>query len=286
MERAATAAPVLAFDIGIKNLAFCSFDKGKKEILAWENVNLLLQDEGSAGAAAATAAANKCKKEGCKFNATWIAGGVSYCLKHIPATHRVLKDLSGATVKKMPALADLKVLFSSAALASKKVPKTKADCIAALAPTFAFPVESRSTKKATQTGLETIHDAIRKMITDRRDVFARIEGGTILLENQPVFKNPTMKSVQMILFTTLREFYYAHNLRVPDINFVHAGKKVKGVEKGDAGYAARKEGGEERATKWLEAGGAAALQWAALFRAAKKKSDLADALCMCLDFEK
>ena len=56
------------------------------------------------------------------------------------------------------------------------------------------------------------------------------------------------------------------------------GKKVA-AEKGDAGYAARKEGSETRAAAWIQG------EWKEFFAAAKKKSDLADALCMCLDYK-
>ena len=86
-----------------------------------------------------------------------------------------------------------------------------------------------------------------------------------------------MKSVQVLLFAVLRGAFINKGVPVPRVHLVHAGKKVA-AEKGDAGYAARKEGSETRAAAWVKG------EWLVQFNAAKKKSDLADALCMCLDY--
>jgi hypothetical protein len=65
---------------------------------------------------------------------------------------------------------------------------------------------------------------------------------------------------------------------------VHAGKKIQGVESGDAGYKTRKDASEAKVVQTLEkekvVEGAA---WLTRFKAHQKKSDLADAFCMCLD---
>ena len=65
---------------------------------------------------------------------------------------------------------------------------------------------------------------------------------------------------------------------------MNAGKKVKGKEKGDAGYASRKKGAEERVKEFFEKNTVAEKKkWMNLLAANQKKSDLCDALCMCLD---
>ncbi len=67
------------------------------------------------------------------------------------------------------------------------------------------------------------------------------------------------------------------------MRLVHAGKKTAGFvddEGGDAGYATRKAGSEARAFAFCEKEAPA---WLPVIRDAKKKSDLADALSMCLD---
>jgi hypothetical protein len=106
------------------------------------------------------------------------------------------------------------------------------------------------------------------------------EATHILLENQPAFKNPTMKTVQILLFATLRDFLEP----VPWVGFVNAGKKVQGKEKGDAGYASRKKGAEDRVKEFfLKNTVVEKEKWMNLLAANQKKSDLCDALCMCLD---
>jgi hypothetical protein len=65
---------------------------------------------------------------------------------------------------------------------------------------------------------------------------------------------------------------------------VHAGKKIQGVESGDAGYKTRKDASEAKVVQTLEKEKVAeGATWLAQFKGHQKKSDLADAFCMCLD---
>ena len=90
-----------------------------------------------------------------------------------------------------------------------------------------------------------------------------------------------MKSVQILLFATLRDMYQPSP---PELKLIHAKKKVEGVEKGDKGYKERKAGSEHRAAQFLHGSGlVGGAPWLKIWNAAKKKSDLADALAMCLD---
>jgi hypothetical protein len=65
---------------------------------------------------------------------------------------------------------------------------------------------------------------------------------------------------------------------------VHAKKKVAGadIQKGDAGYAQRKACSEERVAGLYRDGKLSGFD--ELFSQAKKKSDMADTICMCCDF--
>jgi hypothetical protein len=89
-----------------------------------------------------------------------------------------------------------------------------------------------------------------------------------------------MKSLQILLFATLRE-------RLPGVmvGFVHASRKTQGATGGDKGYAERKKASEGRVEEWftkenvVEKG-----KWKNFLAGQHKKSDLCDALCMCLDF--
>ena len=148
---------------------------------------------------------------------------------------------------------------------------------------FSLPITTVKVSKAPDAGLTEIHTSIQKLVKQHTVLWSGCK--VILLENQPAFKNPTMKSVQILLFATLRDFLVQQNCQIPPpLKLVHAGKKVQGVEKGDAGYKDRKAGSEARIETFLKGSELAETEkWKSLWISAAKKSDLADALCMCID---
>ncbi len=283
---------ILAFDIGIKNLAYCLLERkhdGKLEILSWQNVNLLNEGKEVAKAVKATCSC-------CKVGASWaimhcgeagLEGHGTYCQRHIPASAPALTDSAGTAFKKVPALKELKEAATRLNLGKPqgKAAQTRDGWLALFSDKFSLPLKAFAKKAAPNTmhvGLEALHDGILDMIFDDSRYDLLLSANQVLLENQPVLKNPTMKSVQVLLFASLRDAFKAEHGQAPRFHLVHAGKKVRGAATGDAGYAARKEGGEARVREWLEKN-AADSKWMEHFLTAGKKSDLADALCMCLD---
>ena len=259
---------VLAFDIGIKNLAWCLLDtdlSGKPVVRGWQNYNLLAGEE-----AGIKHQAPPCMF--CKTRAAFYTAAGQTCQRHCPAGQPPLKDLSG----NLQRTASLPVLRT---LCPKK--GTKAALMAALAPRTSFPIEKVKVKKAVDTDMAILHDSIRVFITANLAHFR--QATHICLENQPVLKNPTMKTVQILLYATLRDLLHP----APPIKLVHASKKNTGsaAETGDAGYKTRKDATEAKAVQILE--GSKVVDSAmhlATFKSHVKRSDLADALCMCWDF--
>jgi hypothetical protein len=150
-----------------------------------------------------------------------------------------------------------------------------------------MPWKAAKTKDA---GLADILLAMDTWLTSVLPTFA--SSSLIRLENQPVMKGPTMKSVQMILFTLL-----SHRLRVEhswtgSIEFVHAGTKSRGVAAPvdvsgavvsgtaaeGAAYRARKKDATDEVVKLLTA--KSDNVWLEYFKGKTKKSDLADAFLM------
>lgn len=257
---------ILAFDIGIKNLAFCILEG--KTVHRLENVNIL------APVTKTTCAGHSVKgKKQCTASATFVANGEYFCSRHIPGTCTV--------VKKAPNLAELKELAKSAGITLIK--KTKVDIITALSATHAFPYKQARQPKASTQSLAELHDALRTFINTFWDDFKYAT--QVLLENQPAFKNPHMKSVQVLLFASLRERFLQAEL-LPSFHLVHAKKKVADAEAGDAGYAERKSKSEQRVTDLFTSGTITPVQPSVLesWTTQKKKSDMADAVCMCCDF--
>jgi hypothetical protein len=181
--------------------------------------------------------------------------------------------------KKLPVVAILRQLVKDHHC--DNVGPTKEKCLESLAKKFAFPAKQPKQTNASKVSLETIHDALRAFVAERAPL---LDGCThVLLENQPVFKNPHMKSVQILLFATLREWFLQHQQH-PSYHFIHAKKKVGDAPKGDEGYAERKSKSEDRLKTLFDQGRVQGVTQYGAWQKAKKKSDMADALCMCVDF--
>ena len=255
---------VLSFDIGIRNLAYCLLETKEKDetILAWDNVSLLTET---------VSTAQTCAK--CKSKAKFQELDKVFCGKH---THLLaLKDASGNLYKKIPTLSTAQEILKTKH--NMKVVQKKESILEALSKFYSIPLVAEKKVNAKEASLEIIHDGIRALVTTHKTLWQTCT--LICLENQPAFKNPHMKSVQMLLYATLRDMLE----NPPPIKLVHAGKKVQGMTKGDEGYKDRKAGSEERAKKFLEKPAQQHTQWKKLYESAKKKNDLADALCMSID---
>jgi hypothetical protein len=257
-------ATILAFDIGIKNLAWCSMKKTGTQytILGWQNYNLL------SGSEVAVAATPLCSS--CSAKANYVHDGKKTCVRHCPPGFPALRDLSGNLLKTLPPLKAMRELCTGTV-------SSKAKGLEALATKWSLPIPKEKVKKAIATELTILHDAIRAFVMANKALFHK--STAILLENQPVLKNPTMKSVQILLFATLRDTLQPSP---PALALVHAGKKVQGAATGDAGYKARKDGSEAKVRELLEKTVDSA-RWKEFFEGNAKKNDLADAFCMCVD---
>lgn len=257
---------IVAFDIGIKNLAYCVFDPSTRAILALENATLIEDVEPIL-----------CSNTTCKNKATVMVEQIVYCRRHCPKSHRILPAL---LTKKRPPHRVLKELIAEQELHGPT--HTVNACMTLLATRCALPVYQPKSKPTAALSLETLHDALRTFVHDRwMSVFN--ECRCVLLENQPVLKNPHMKSVQVLLFATLRERYLSAAQR-PVFRLVHAAKKTRDVQTdaGDKGYTQRKQASEEAVRKAFAEGAIVGESWRVRWEEAKKKSDMADAICMAL----
>jgi hypothetical protein len=268
-----SAPHVLAFDIGIRNLAWCLMKKEESAwtILGWDNYDLLA---GNSTQSAKDARSVLCA---CKKKATYVHAAVYTCVKCSPSGFPPLRDLSGNLLKKIPALETLRKMCEP--FHSKK--KDKKSLLELLETKYSLPyVIPKATRSKTED-LAMIHTSIQQFVDKNAEMFQKATH--ILLENQPAFKNPTMKSVQILVFATLRDRLSGERY----VGFVHAGKKGAGsdtTEKGDKGYGGRKKASELRAVEFLEKNTVHEKEtWKTVLKANQKKSDLCDAMCMCID---
>lgn len=280
---------VLTFDIGVKNLAYALVRGGDRTVLALENVNLLPPVEPI-----------RCHRAGCAHLAKYRIPTASYCKRHLPATHLLHPELDK---KKLPPHRRLKELVQENGCDGERQGHTSEAYLRALHTRFALPVQQPKQDAVASLSLTTLHDALRTFVQTRWDTLR--QASHVLLENQPAFKNPHMKSVQVLLFATLRE-QFLRDLSsssspllslspsplpsppspplLPSFHMIHAKKKVGDAPKGDAGYAERKHKSEERVRQMFEKNHLHGADFYEQWKKAPKKSDMADALCMAWDY--
>jgi hypothetical protein len=264
---------IISFDIGIRNLAWCCMGSNTDisgsalTIYGWENVNLL--------ESAQPIEKQICRR--CTAKASHRSPQGLSCGRHIPTEFPAFRDISGAIQKKIPPQKTLKLLFLAK---GTPLPKTRDATLGKLAEWFSLPLEKVKVKKAVDTELSILHDAIRQLVLKNKALFSSAKA--IHLENQPVLKNPTMKTVQILLYSTLRDILQPNP---PTVRLVHAGVKVKGIQSGDKGYKERKQGSEEKAAALLAQKGKVndAQKWQDHLKKHSKQNDLTDAFCMCVD---
>lgn len=271
---------ILSFDIGIKNLAWCITQKQTGEvfqILGWGNYNLLEERETEGSASKGLICCS------CAAKAKYISSKGLSCGKHVPKESPILKDLSGTVLTKIPPVGIVKELLQAKAV--KPIPKGKEAMIEKLKEFYSIPAPKMKVPHAAAIDISKIHDSLRRFVTTNLSGFYS-QVNEVRLENQPVLKNPVMKTVQILLFATLRDSIIDSRkaAEIPTFKLVHAGTKVKGKESGDKGYKARKDGSEARVLETLSGTKITrASEWKTFFEGHKKRSDLADAFCMCLD---
>jgi hypothetical protein len=251
---------VIAFDIGIRNLAWCCYNSATKTIIDWENYDLL-HDSG----VEEVKQLSHCSTELCTKAAKYTHNDAIYCTKH--CVKPILKDLSGNQIKKIPTVSVLQEIL--------KTKGSKPMLLSLLKQNYSLPIiKLKATKKAFD--MEGLHDSLRKFVLQHKDIFSKAQ--IIGLENQPVLTNPTMKTVQVLLYATLRDIL----VPIPKMKLIHALKKASTHAAGEAGYKDRKNASIERANAFFRANPAQVV-YKEMFDKSVKKADLADCLSMCID---
>ncbi len=283
----------LGFDMGIKNLAFCLIhheqNKTDWKILAWDNVDLLAGGQSSQDSRRCCA---------CSSPAIWCNGEELWCKGCATGVRRKKSATRIPTKPVLPCgttLKDLKALGKE-----KGWDKTlKKEALLALAKEqFLFPWKA---PRATRPSLQGIVAAMDSWLDRMLPTFA--QATLIRLENQPVMKGPTMKSIQIMLFTLLAHRLAKEHSWSGRIEFVHAGTKTKEAEAegglisdiDDQGndnkeekdvskaYRNRKKTAENETLRLLqEQTSDSHKSWLTFFQSRSKKNDLADAFLMAL----
>ena len=293
---------VLSFDIGIKNLAWClteSCDVPLQEsrvcwkILDWGVWDLRVDIDDQIYHPEFCCAFTKSGKI-CGRVPMYADLSGNECLGGYCKTHAKQSNASHTSedIKKLPktGVADLRLKASSLGIDSSGLRKKelismigelyRSRCL------YAIPKLKNSKKMS----LSEIHDRILQRISD-----IHISSDLVLIENQPVKMNATMKTIQIILWTSLREKMIQSGVNTPNVRFVNASKKLTVKPKEDypwmfeidgqfnprlREYSQRKKESILRVGQLLDLTKQDThLKW---FQSNPKKDDLADCLLMCL----
>jgi hypothetical protein len=288
----------VGFDMGIRNLAYCVIQHNKGSVIehssspewyvkAWDNVDLL--EDGTSAQSA-----KKCGA--CGAAAKWFGEGIKWCNGCATGVRRKKSATRIPTFPTLPSSASgvkgLRALAAEKGMESAK--KAGKDALLTwLRDRYLMPWKP---EKAGNVSLQVI---LRKMDTWLNSVLPTFATASLIrLENQPVMKGPTMKSVQIILFTLLSHRLATEYGWTGSIEFVHAGVKTRGAAastkdndkdkdkdkevKDSEAYRARKQTAESEVERLLTERGDSAATWLTFFKSRTKKSDLADAFLMAL----
>jgi hypothetical protein len=281
----------LGFDMGIRNLAYCLLeikDLSGCRVIAWNNIDLLEGGESSQDAKRCCACPSPAKWLYVTDNTKWCQGCATGVRRRRTATLRPPLPVLPPNSSSVVAMRELLVARGLAVAGIKKDA-----LLTMLSSHYLMPWKPAKTMN---TAMTVLRRAMNTWLTTVLPTFAKAT--LIRLENQPVMTNPTMKSVQMILFTLLgHRLETEHNWK-GSIEFVHAGTKSRGATVTDlsgavatdlitsttdlsgaaAAYKKRKKTAEDDVRVILEHLGNP--EWSDFFRTRTKKSDLADAFLM------
>lgn len=134
------------------------------------------------------------------------------------------------------------------------------------------------------SGEKDFNSTSKRLIQTLHDEFPEPEFDIILIENQPVQKNPVMKSIQMILYTYFQIQIYQSG-KACEVKLIAASNKLKlkhipidYQNKSKSDYKNNKLKAIACAHNYLKSQEAS---WKSFFEACKKKDDLSDSM-LCI----
>lgn len=179
---------ILSWDIGIKNMAYCLSEYKDKthKIINWGIINLyddIPKDE-----------SHKCQgikkdKSKCDKKAKFLENGKYYCGSHTKSD-TLIKDCKKCCIENC----------------SNKIMNFHFDTKLIYCTKHSKPFEKKKLIKV--SGNKTLQQLTITLYKKLNEIPELLKANKILIENQPVYKNPTMKSVQMILYS----YFVMHDL--------------------------------------------------------------------------
>lgn len=256
---------VVSFDPAIHHLAYCAYNSDTHDILLWDIADL--------NPPPPTIVCSKCK-----FSAKYIAGESGhFCGRHLPKNSVIWKKQIDKHTNEQIYENMLKHGHPiPPGLTKKHAVKYACDTCVHL---FPITVKKKHTRRNYDIGF--LHDAVYRLIIDTPPLAEILAiADAVLIENQPVLKNPTMKSIQMFIYSLVRSEYSIKPGREVDIRLLNATKKLetaKLIPDSDYAHSSYKD---RKQSSIDIAGILAPEKWRPYLQSKKKADDLADTFLM------
>ncbi len=291
----------LAWDVGVKNLAYSIIDfdtdKQTKEILEWGIVNLMTEvDEEKKPDTSIICCESNAKGKKCETKAVFLFQSdenKGLCRKHRITNkykHDIFFDLSQKNVCCYEITNKTENTVSECGKNStfaRKDDLTKSYCnqhlkvLLAKEPFETYEIKKEKKEMVRAQSILTLARRLYQHLDKLKDILLNVD--EVMIENQPVLKNPTMKTVQILLYG-----YFIMNgilkEKIKDIHFFSASKKLEAYDDIDGKIAKTVShlNGQYQINKKLAILYTTEMiknipTWFSFFNSHHKKDDLADA---------
>lgn len=276
---------IISFDIGIKNLAYCVFQREGEALTIrdWGIINLSITDQGAALPSGPLCNCPKTKSgEVCGKKAAFSLGEIFYCNVHAKSSGKLFptKEISMPAIKKLKV--DELTQFCTSHFISVEQRDKRADLLQKVQTHF----EKRTLKvvpKPKKTNANQVHlvDIGKRIKTNFDEKFKNcIESlSNVILENQISPIAGRMNTIQGMV----AQYFIMQSDRLA-IDFISSGGKLKGLATSTK-YSEHKKDGIRFCTLFLEANPAITSQ-KEIIEASAKKDDLADCFLQGIYFLK
>jgi len=209
---------ILSWDVGIKNLAYCIIERKKDKdtftIIEWDVINLAEKGE-------------KCQFNNCKLEA-------SYCI-----TNKTTNEISLVCRRHKDKYIPKLVNIDNLSIKNKKCCLCDNMCCCGIEHTennwcvdhqknankFVKNIKCKKYKKSCMKTATL--QLTTKLYTILKTKSTLLEVDEVLIENQPTFINPTMKTISALLYSYFVIYGMIEGHKIKDIKFVSPSNKLK-----------------------------------------------------------
>uniref|UniRef100_A0A6C0EHH5 Mitochondrial resolvase Ydc2 catalytic domain-containing protein n=1 Tax=viral metagenome TaxID=1070528 RepID=A0A6C0EHH5_9ZZZZ len=198
---------IISIDVGIKNLAYCVLERKDNDFIIknWDIINILDEKISKVPKCSNIIKDKQCGKQASNYLVLKTGSSIP-----LPFPLVIVKDNVKDNVK------DKQIYFCNKITCNKNITKI-------------YPNDKQKTLKIPNAKNTSILELASILLTKLNSIQSIIlDVDEVIIENQPALKNPTMKSIQMIVFTYFVEHgYNSGSFPIKNIHLFSAKNKLK-----------------------------------------------------------